>query len=477
MKKRLAALFGVLLGALSVHAPPSLAEMPIRPIAPVVPIIRNLQAQFDKAPDSFNVDEFRRVVVVREEVMSIDDSCRLSPFVLGISLIDGQEVSAKGLKYQLVKRQDSTPLLTCQDDQIQLDGLSSPDFPVEIRIPLFGCEREIRNPAEDLSKEEAFSLLRRCRCGGNGFDLVLEHYLELAGAGMVDVAVHKPSMENLDSVSDLVVELSYALNPPAPARCVETVVHKGQGGNRGRMSVRTDQDGRALFTLMGPEDFPLEIHVPARGYRENISGPVVPEDADFLVKRYTKALEYYRQGRFSEAVAVYDELIRISPRAVFFNSRGAAKYRMDDLVGAKEDHTRALQLNPHDALALFNRGGISFVQGRYDDAARDISRAIEINGANGHYFYVRGGVHYEKAWQSHSHELYQREMELAVKNFEQALALPNTLGPEEIRRAYCFMGVARLASGKREQAMRDLQESCRLGFKDGCDRYESLVSQ
>ena len=68
----------------------------------------------------------------------------------------------------------------------------------------------------------------------------------------------------------------------------------------------------------------------------------------------------FRRGEYSEAIADYDEAIRLNPTdAVLYRERGGARVEMRDLEGAFGDFSETIRLNPDDAFAYFDRAGVN----------------------------------------------------------------------------------------------------------------------
>ncbi len=65
-----------------------------------------------------------------------------------------------------------------------------------------------------------------------------------------------------------------------------------------------------------------------------------------------------------------------------FLNRGVARQSKKDWAGAIADYTRAIELNPQNALALNNRGLVKMEKGDLDGALADYDRALQINPRN-----------------------------------------------------------------------------------------------
>ena len=66
---------------------------------------------------------------------------------------------------------------------------------------------------------------------------------------------------------------------------------------------------------------------------------------------------YAKRGNFAEAIADFDEAIRLNPsNGELYRERGDAYRARRELVAAGEDFTAAIRLNPNDAKAYTLQG-------------------------------------------------------------------------------------------------------------------------
>ena len=69
-------------------------------------------------------------------------------------------------------------------------------------------------------------------------------------------------------------------------------------------------------------------------------------------RHYNAGVELGEQGRFEEAIAEYDEVIRIDPQlASAYNNRGVVHRSLDQLHQAGADYDEAIRLDAQYALA------------------------------------------------------------------------------------------------------------------------------
>ena len=103
---------------------------------------------------------------------------------------------------------------------------------------------------------------------------------------------------------------------------------------------------------------------------------------------------YYGLGNYQEAVDDFSKAIELDPK------NGKAYYNRAIVYGALgrnkdaiEDGTRAIELNPKDANAYINRGIDYIGIGNYGKAVADLNKAIELNAQDAAAYYARGYAH------------------------------------------------------------------------------------
>ena len=93
-------------------------------------------------------------------------------------------------------------------------------------------------------------------------------------------------------------------------------------------------------------------------------------------------------GRHAEAIADYDEAIRLDPgNAQAFYNRGVAKTNHERYEDAIADYDEAIRLDPNYVDALNNRDGLKDALGRHAEAIADYDEAIRLDPGNAQAFY------------------------------------------------------------------------------------------
>ena len=90
---------------------------------------------------------------------------------------------------------------------------------------------------------------------------------------------------------------------------------------------------------------------------------------------------------------IFNRAIELDPNdALAYFNRGNAYADQEEYARAMEDFNRAIELDPNDALAYYNRGVTYADQGEYDRAMEDCNRAIEINPEHARFYLLRGSL-------------------------------------------------------------------------------------
>jgi hypothetical protein len=125
------------------------------------------------------------------------------------------------------------------------------------------------------------------------------------------------------------------------------------------------------------------------------------------------ALEAYREGRFEDAVRMLEK--QDAPSYEDLLTLGLAQGRLDRLGEAAQTFDRAIAADPGRPEAWVERGGVRFLESRYDTAIRDLQTALRRRDDP----YVRG--------------LLASSLHLAGRT-DEALASWNAIGEPRLRR-------------------------------------------
>jgi lipoprotein NlpI len=166
----------------------------------------------------------------------------------------------------------------------------------------------------------------------------------------------------------------------------------------------------------------------------------------------------------AQLAAGYGQLAALEPEgaALYRYQEGAALVRLRDRAGARAAFDAALRADPQQVDALYERGLLSFAEGRLDAALADLDAALRLSprAANAHY--ARGLAHQAAG-----------DLSRAISDLSRAIALR----PEGYPEALLARAAAHAAAGQAEQARADLDRLAELGpdelIRRGAEQVEA----
>ncbi len=138
-------------------------------------------------------------------------------------------------------------------------------------------------------------------------------------------------------------------------------------------------------------------------------------------EHFNRGVTLYEQGRLDKAIGEFTKAIELDPNyAEAYRSRGFAYSKKGkdhwayaditkkpvDYANAKAiyqraiaDYTKAIKLDPNDAMAYLSRGEAFFMQGKSDWAIDDYTKAIELDPNDARAYMFRSAV-YAVRWET-----------------------------------------------------------------------------
>ena len=101
-------------------------------------------------------------------------------------------------------------------------------------------------------------------------------------------------------------------------------------------------------------------------------------DPDFIVPYSARGATYMQLGQYGRAIEDLDEAIRLRPNSKQYSNRGAAYSALGQYERAIEDFDEAVRLQPQTPLAYVNRALTYALLGKEIEAQNDIDRAVEL---------------------------------------------------------------------------------------------------
>lgn len=103
---------------------------------------------------------------------------------------------------------------------------------------------------------------------------------------------------------------------------------------------------------------------------------LMPDEA---TKQFNQAVELQEEGKFQQAVAAYDEAIRLNPEfADAYHNRAICHALLHNYSNAIKDANSAIEPAPRDALTHMVRGAIYAELGQTQKAIADLEKALDL---------------------------------------------------------------------------------------------------
>ena len=178
-------------------------------------------------------------------------------------------------------------------------------------------------------------------------------------------------------------------------------------------------------------------------------------------EHFRKGVELQEQERFQEAVAKYNEAIRLDPQSdVAYYGRGNAYYDLGQFEPAIQDFDEAVRLHPQRARPYYSRGNAYLSLGQFQRGIKDLDEAIRLDPGDGGAYNNRGAA-YGNLGQ------FQR----AIEDFDEAIRLDP--GDAE---AYNNRGLAYTRLSQFHRAIQDIDEAVRLDPGNGLAYANRVVT-
>lgn len=196
---------------------------------------------------------------------------------------------------------------------------------------------------------------------------------------------------------------------------------------------------------------------------------------------YVKGRDYIVDGRYREAIESLNLLLRSEQKEYEgYFLRGVAKYNLDDLQGALQDFSLAIEYNPIYTLAFQYRGITRSRLGLYDQALADFARALEMRPNFAGAYYSRAVTYFLNQQFDNSvkdynsflrieprdpsahvnrgtAKLYLRDTVAAMNDYNRAVAINPYFEDSYLRR-----GLLQLVQGKTELGIHDMDRALEL---------------
>jgi tetratricopeptide (TPR) repeat protein len=164
-----------------------------------------------------------------------------------------------------------------------------------------------------------------------------------------------------------------------------------------------------------------------------------------------RAMIYANQGRYQEALADNSRAIELQPNdpRAWYN-RGNRYWELRQPDQAIADYTRAIDLDPTLAQAWNNRGILHLDKGEAEKAVADLTRAVKLDATLVFAWHNRGTAHGKLG-----------RLDLAIADYSQAVKVAPTFAPSWTERGQVYETL-----GQHDQAVADFNQVLKLDGND-----------
>jgi tetratricopeptide (TPR) repeat protein len=135
-----------------------------------------------------------------------------------------------------------------------------------------------------------------------------------------------------------------------------------------------------------------------------------------------KALFFFYQSKYDEAVEAYDEAIRIDPSYVdAWTNKGLALWKLEKNEEAIQAYDEAIRLQPRDVSAWNNKGSALFDLNMFDEANKAFDEVIRLASDDPVARYNKGNALYGLGNYTGAIELYNESIEMGFPKESWAL--------------------------------------------------------
>jgi tetratricopeptide (TPR) repeat protein len=200
---------------------------------------------------------------------------------------------------------------------------------------------------------------------------------------------------------------------------------------------------------------------------------------------FSKGTECLNNGMYDNAIAELSKAIEINPNnALAYNNRGSAYYSEGRYDQAISDYSKAIDINPTLDKPYYSRGLAYGTKKNLDQAMTDYTKAIDLNPSYNDAYYMRGLIYYDKGNVDQAISDYTKAIEInpndgdayyarglawhkknaidkAINDYTKAMTIKPQLAPAYVHRAYAYF-----YKKNYDKAWEDIHKAEGLGMRD-----------
>ena len=160
-----------------------------------------------------------------------------------------------------------------------------------------------------------------------------------------------------------------------------------------------------------------------------------------------RGIAYSEKGKYDEAISAFSKAIALDPEdAIAYCHRAVAYYNKGRFYRAIDDFTKVISLKPNDILGYYSRGVAYRSRGIFDKAIQDFNTVINLTSSEAIGYYSRGATYHRKG-----------EIDRAITDYDKAIELDS-----DDAEAYYYRGAAYRDKGEVDKAIANYDKAIRL---------------
>ena len=160
-----------------------------------------------------------------------------------------------------------------------------------------------------------------------------------------------------------------------------------------------------------------------------LSSPALLAQEDVNSTPVQKGTAALAAGDYDQAIEAYTQAIQSNPQdASAYFQRAVAYVKADEDDKAVADLARAIQINPRYRQAYYRRSFIYMIRGNYDQATADLNQAIQINPEFTQAYFRRACV-----------EMMSGQDDPALSDLDRVIEIDPNFSQAYVRRSFAFM--------------------------------------
>jgi len=158
------------------------------------------------------------------------------------------------------------------------------------------------------------------------------------------------------------------------------------------------------------------------------SPPAIPQATQEAQHFLDVGAERFRENDVTGAIEAFTKAVELNPQlSLAYYARAKARTRQNDLAGAMADYTQAVEVEPRLVNAYYFRGLLRAQQGERDGAMADFTQAVDVDSFDAQALFQRGLLRAQQGDRAGAIQDLQEALKLGIPSPEDQAVIRNTL--------------------------------------------------